>query len=107
MNVPQKQENSNTYKQAPLCGVIQIDYTLFSPHHSRYGSISSLLFCISILIEMSKIDIEIRKVQALTGERSFTIVLPKTYATELGIEKGHFLKCHIEDQKLILEKAEL
>jgi hypothetical protein len=56
---------------------------------------------------MSKINIEIRKVQALTGERSLTLVLPKTYAIELGIEKGHFLKCHIEDNKLILEKADL
>jgi antitoxin component of MazEF toxin-antitoxin module len=56
---------------------------------------------------MKKLDIEIRRVQALTGERSLTLVLPKTYATELGIEKGHFLKCHIEDHKLVLEKAEL
>jgi hypothetical protein len=56
---------------------------------------------------MTKLDIEIRKVQALTGERSLTLVLPKTYASELGIEKGHFLKCYIEDHKLVLEKAEL
>lgn len=54
-----------------------------------------------------KMDIEIRKVQALTGERSLTLVLPKNYATELGIEKGNFLKCHIEDHRLILEKADL
>jgi hypothetical protein len=56
---------------------------------------------------MSRTDIEIRRVQALTGERSFTVVLPKTYSTELGIEKGDFLKCYIENNKLILEKAEL
>jgi antitoxin component of MazEF toxin-antitoxin module len=56
---------------------------------------------------MSKSEIEIRKVQALTGERSLTLVLPKTYATELGIAKGNFLKCHIEDHKLVLEKAEI
>lgn len=56
---------------------------------------------------MLKTNIQIRKVQALTGERSLTLVLPKTYATELGIEKGHFLKCRIEDHKLVLEKAEL
>jgi hypothetical protein len=54
-----------------------------------------------------KLDIEIRKVQALTGERSLTLVLPKAYVTELGIEKGNFLKCRIEDHKLVLEKAEL
>jgi hypothetical protein len=74
---------------------------------SPYASISSLLFDITRLIVMSTSHIEIRKVQALTGERSLTLVLPKTYATELGIEKGDFLKCHIEDNKLVLEKAEL
>ena len=50
---------------------------------------------------------EIRRVQALTGERSFTFVLPKTFAIELGIGKGDFLKCHIENDKLVVEKMEL
>lgn len=50
---------------------------------------------------------EIRRVQALTGERSFTFVLPKTFANELGIGKGDFLKCHIENDRLIVEKMEL
>lgn len=31
---------------------------------------------------------EVRKVQALQGERSLTVVLPKEFATELGIAKG-------------------
>jgi hypothetical protein len=79
-------------------------FTLYIP---SYGSISSLLIGNTRLTWMKKLDIEIRRVQALTGERSLTLVLPKTYATELGIEKGHFLKCHIEDHKLVLEKAEL
>jgi hypothetical protein len=69
--------------------------------------ISSLLSVNTRPTVMTKLHIEIRKVQALTGERSLTLVLPKAYATELGIEKGHFLKCHIEDQKLVLEKAKL
>jgi bifunctional DNA-binding transcriptional regulator/antitoxin component of YhaV-PrlF toxin-antitoxin module len=50
---------------------------------------------------------EIRKVQGLVGETSFSIILPKVYATKLGIEKGDFLKCHVEDNRLILEKAEV
>jgi hypothetical protein len=50
---------------------------------------------------------EIRKVQALTGERSLTLVLPKMFAIELGIEKGNFLKCHLEDNRIIVEKAEV
>lgn len=31
---------------------------------------------------------EVRRVQALQGERSLTIVLPKVFAMELGISKG-------------------
>ena len=57
---------------------------------------------------MSSTDnIEIRKVQALTGERSFTIVFPKQFAVELGIGRGDFLKCHIDTGKLIVEKMDL
>ncbi|HEY7569881.1 MAG TPA: AbrB/MazE/SpoVT family DNA-binding domain-containing protein [Nitrososphaeraceae archaeon] len=51
--------------------------------------------------------IEVRKVQALTGERSLTLVLPKVFATELGITKGTILKCKIDEGHLIVEKAEL
>lgn len=51
-------------------------------------------------------DIEIRKVQALTGERSLLLVLAKQFAKELGINKGDFLKCHIHAGKLILEKID-
>jgi bifunctional DNA-binding transcriptional regulator/antitoxin component of YhaV-PrlF toxin-antitoxin module len=49
---------------------------------------------------------EVRRVQALQGERSFTLVLPKQFAIELGIGRGDFLKCHIEDNRLIVEKAD-
>ena len=50
---------------------------------------------------------EIRRVQALTGERSFTFVLPKSFAIELGIGKGDFLKCHVENNRLVVEKIEV
>jgi antitoxin component of MazEF toxin-antitoxin module len=50
-------------------------------------------------------EIEIRKAQALTGDRSLTVVLPKQFANQLGIGKGDFLKCHVENDRLILEKA--
>ena len=49
-------------------------------------------------------NIEIRKLQALTGERSFTLVFPKQFATELGIGRGDFLKCHVNGNRLIVEK---
>lgn len=51
-------------------------------------------------------EIEIRKVQAYTGERSLTIVLPKIFSEKLGIDKGDFLKVRLEDSRLVLEKAD-
>jgi hypothetical protein len=50
-------------------------------------------------------NIEIIKVQALTGERSFTMVLPKEFALELGIAKGDYLKCFVNGKSLIVEKV--
>ena len=50
---------------------------------------------------------ELRRVQALQGERSLTITLPKIYASDLGIVKGDFLKITIEGTKLIMERAEV
>jgi|SRR6476646_2999616 len=41
--------------------------------------------------------IEIRRVQAYQGERSLTIVLPKVFSEKLRIEKGDFLKVHLEN----------
>jgi hypothetical protein len=49
-------------------------------------------------------NIEIRKVQALTGERSFTLVFPKQFATELGAGRGDFVKCRIGSGRLVVEK---
>jgi hypothetical protein len=57
--------------------------------------------------DSDKKEIEIRRAQALTGDRSLTVVLPKQFATQLGIGKGDFLKCRIENNRLILEKAVL
>ena len=50
-------------------------------------------------------DIEIRKVQALTGERSLVLVLAKQFARELNISKGDFLKCRVDNGRLIVEKV--
>lgn len=48
---------------------------------------------------------EIRKVQALTGLRSLTVVLPRVFAEELGISKGDFLTVKMEKDRLVLQKA--
>ena len=50
-------------------------------------------------------ELEYRKVQGLVGEQSFSIVLPKTYAVNLGIQKGNFVKVFQNDNKIIIEKA--
>ena len=56
---------------------------------------------------MSNRDIlEIRRIQALTGERSLTLVFPKHFAIKLGIVKGDFLKCRLEGNRLIVEKLD-
>ena len=49
----------------------------------------------------------IHKVQAYTGDRSLTIVLPKLFSEKLGIGKGDFLKVHLENNKIVLENAEI
>jgi bifunctional DNA-binding transcriptional regulator/antitoxin component of YhaV-PrlF toxin-antitoxin module len=48
---------------------------------------------------------EYRKVQGLVGETSFSIILPKQYAINLGIAKGNFVKVSQDNGKIILEKA--
>jgi antitoxin component of MazEF toxin-antitoxin module len=50
---------------------------------------------------------ELRRVQAYSGERSLTIVLPKIFSEKLRIGKGDFLKVQLDNGKLILEKADL
>jgi len=50
-------------------------------------------------------DIQYRKVQGLLGEQSFSIVLPRSYAIQLGIGKGDFVKVSQEENRIIIEKA--
>ena len=55
-------------------------------------------------LESSK-KLEYRKIQGLVGDQSFSVVLPKSYATDLGIQKGDFVKVKQEGQKITIEKA--
>jgi len=54
---------------------------------------------------VSSDNIEIRRIQALTGDRSLTLVFPKSFAVELGISKGDFLKCRVDGNRLIVENV--
>lgn len=58
------------------------------------------------MTDQIKERIKIRRLQALTGERSLTLVFPKQFAIELGIGKGDFLKCYVDRNRLIVEKVD-
>jgi hypothetical protein len=50
-------------------------------------------------------DLEYRKIQGLVGEQSFSVILPKQYALNLGISKDDFVKVRQQENKIIVEKA--
>jgi hypothetical protein len=72
-----------------------------------HGKIKNIEFNRVLLLHnsMSKTDIiEVRKVQALTGDRSFILVLPKQFALELGVGRGDFMKCRVDNGRLVVER---
>lgn len=50
-------------------------------------------------------SIEYRKIQGLIGETSFSVILPKEYALNIGLGKGDFVKVRQEQNRIIIEKA--
>jgi AbrB family looped-hinge helix DNA binding protein len=46
-----------------------------------------------------------RRIQGLLGEQSFSIILPKRYAIDLGLSKGDYVKVRQEENKIVIEKA--
>jgi hypothetical protein len=50
-------------------------------------------------------NFEYRKVQSILGDVSFSVILPKEYAINLGLKKGEFVKVWQVDSKIIIEKA--
>ena len=53
----------------------------------------------------NRVTVEYRKIQGIMGDVSFSIVLPKEYAINLGLKKGEFVKVWLLDSKIIIEKA--
>jgi hypothetical protein len=75
--------------------------------NTMHGIIKNLGFNrVFVIIESmdSEDSIEVRRIQALAGERSFTLVFPKQFATELGVGRGDFVKCRIHSGRLVVEK---
>jgi AbrB family looped-hinge helix DNA binding protein len=52
-----------------------------------------------------KLHYAFRKVQGIVGEYSFSIVLPKSFANDLGIGKGDNVKVS-KDGKIIVERMD-
>lgn len=48
---------------------------------------------------------EFRKIQGLIGETSFSIILPKQFAINLGLSKGEFVKVYQCEDSIIITKA--
>jgi Antidote-toxin recognition MazE, bacterial antitoxin len=48
----------------------------------------------------------LRRVQAYPGDKSLTIVIPKTFVQGLEIQKGDYLSVRAEGKQIVLEKIE-
>lgn len=55
---------------------------------------------------MDDTDFEYRKIQELIGESSFSIILPKKYATDIGLDKGDFVKVRKIDASVLSANAD-
>jgi hypothetical protein len=52
-----------------------------------------------------KHEYEYRKIQPIVGGISFSVILPKSYAINLGLGRGDFVKVCQEGQRIVIEKA--
>ena len=57
------------------------------------------------VIGRDEYEYEYRKIQPIVGGISFSVILPKSYAINLGLGKGDFVKVRQDGQKIIIEKA--
>lgn len=75
------------------------------PGNDRYQLDRSFILYIHLKYMENTKNIEYRKIQGLVGEQSFSVVLPKRYATDLRIRKGDFVKVSQSEGRIIIEKA--
>ena len=66
---------------------------------------NSIFIIVFLVYLVMSTNYEYRKVQGLIGETSFSVILPKEYAVNLGLGKGDFVKVKHEANRLIIEKA--
>jgi hypothetical protein len=54
----------------------------------------------------NKLEMKLRRIQAIYGQKSLLLCLPIDSTTYLGISKGDYVKCFIAHNQLIIEKAD-
>jgi hypothetical protein len=84
---------------------LDIEWSSF--YESLIGINQLVLFYLPDIIKLMDFEesIEYRKVQGIVGEQSFSVVLPKRYAVDLGIGKGDFVRVHQKEGRIIIEKV--
>jgi hypothetical protein len=50
---------------------------------------------------------KVRRIQAIHGNSTFILVIPKEFASELRIEKGDYVRCFLENERLVVTKIEV
>ena len=45
------------------------------------------------------------KVQGMTKDHSLAVILPKSYALNIGLKKGGFVRIYPEAERIIIEKV--
>lgn len=63
-----------------------------------------MYYLISIDV-MNSSDVQYRRIQAVSSA-SFSVVLPKQYASGLGLNKGDYVKCFQDGNRIVIEPME-
>jgi predicted methyltransferase len=75
--------------------------------NSKYKfTISSLLVLHTYIISMTENvpRLETIKIQAIHGNSTFILVLPKDFVSELNIATDEYVKCKVSENQLVIEK---
>jgi hypothetical protein len=51
--------------------------------------------------------LELRKIQAIHGQTTFVLVIPKDFIERLSFTKGDYVKCTIAGDSLVVKKADI
>jgi hypothetical protein len=57
--------------------------------------------------EQKQTTAEIRKIQAIHGNQTYVLVVPREFISNMKIAKGDYVKCSIHGEQLVVEKADL